>query len=456
MTSIYSILNYSIQKSSDVTTWTSLFTGSIFYLSNFLVVSENLMFITQPDNNFVYSELYKSTDNGQNWTKINFSNITSVYDIKYNGNYILVAGNEGRVAKSLDGISWTEYIVDSSKNIADITDIGWNGTNWMCMLYDVDNILYSSISSDGETWSSPSTVGTEIVKAPTYIAFYKGNIVYYNGNWVYVAGDVSDTIRGKLQKSSNDGNTWSEITITSRVISYIAFNNSFLLIGAPSGYVYKTSDLINFSTEDYSLVFNGNAGVGLKQINFFNNNFYIFGNNLANSIVYTSNTGDNFSLIYTFNSQSIWNTSIYTEPTVPCLVKGMEVNVEEGIKKVEDLKVGDSIVDILGRKIKISEVLHKKVIGNEINIPYIIPKDFFEKDIPSKDIHISYNHAYFYNGKWTLPIRNKNLKRDKSYLGKEIEYYHVSLPNYAVDKLVCYNLPVDSFDNSKYNKDNMI
>ena len=470
MSSIYSILNNSIQKSLDGTTWSSVSTEQLDNAMNFVVISENLMFITKPDSNYQNSELYKSINNGQTWTKINFTNITNIYDIKYNGSYILVSGDNGRVAKSLDGNSWNEYIVSSNKTSSKIINIGWNGTTWMAILYDDSS--YSSTSSDGVIWSTLSL----IVSGSTYSSYftsYKGDVHYYNGNWLYISGGVDlANNNGKLQKSSNNGNTWSQIVVSPYTLNMISSNNNFVLIIGPGGNLYKTSDLINFTNQYYGTQFNGSGGIGLKNIKFFNNEFYLFGvNGSSNSIIYKSSTGDNFNLIYTFNGFEIYNTYIYTptgptgntEPTgntgpnaLPCLVKGMEVNVENGIKKIEDLQVGDTVVDILGRKIRASEILCKKVIGDNNNIPYVIPKDFFEKDIPSKDIYISYNHAYFYNGQWMLPIHNDDLKRDETFLGKEIEYYHVSLPNYAVDKLVCYNLPVDSFDNSKYNQENMI
>jgi len=131
---------------------------------------------------------------------------------------------------------------------------------------------------------------------------------------------------------------------------------------------------------------------------------------------------------------------------IPCLLKGIKIKMEDGSeRKVEEVREGELVVDLLERTIPVKKVFTTTVIGDENNIPFVIPKDFFEKNVPNEDIYLSYNHAFFYCG-WKLPIHNDNLKQDKSLIGREITYYHFQLPNYSEDKLVCHGLPVDSYD----------
>jgi hypothetical protein len=94
--------------------------------------------------------------------------------------------------------------------------------------------------------------------------------------------------------------------------------------------------------------------------------------------------------------------------SVPCLLKGMKIKMSTGeYKNIEEIKDGDYIMD--------------------------------------SDIYLSYNHAYFYKG-WKLSNKTRGLTRDESFINKKITYYHIVLPDYPNDKLLCNDLPVDSYD----------
>lgn len=455
MNIIYSFGDSGIKKSQDGITWDT-FSNTTNSVSNDMnaekfIYTKNLFFKTGNDAGGI-KKLYKSND-GVIWTLVNFTKMNHINDIKYNNNYILSCGVDSvgqiTVAKSNDGLIWEEYTINNiSYTIGTGESIFWNGIKWMMRIgigSQNTNNKYSTISQDGVIWTDFNLIATHSEYPPS-----GGDINYFNGKWTMVFGyTLTGTIMtGKIYTSSDDGSSWIIVASIGYNILRIYSTNNYIifLMNGNERFLYS-NDLINFN-------FANLQGVGygfVKDVKYFNNKF-IF---LAENTIMTTTDFINFTPIPNTN---FFDTSGSLEivSTIPCLVKGMEVNVENGIKKIEDLQVGDTVVDILGRKIRASEILCKKVIGDNNNIPYVIPKDFFEKDIPSKDIYISYNHAYFYNGQWMLPIHNDDLKRDETFLGKEIEYYHVSLPNYAVDKLVCYNLPVDSFDNSKYNQENMI
>jgi photosystem II stability/assembly factor-like uncharacterized protein len=304
--SIYIHTNVSIEKSSDGSIYTTLpslnnLNGSII---KFLVYSENLMFIIIDSK-----ELYKS--NGQTWEKVNFTSITKVYDIKYNGRYILVGGNNGRVAKSSDGSTWNEYIISvdkiSSTNV--VKNIGWNKTKWMAML-TIGTSISSSISNDGVNWTSLSSL--DIINDFNSI----GDIHYYNENWVYVSGSSQG-----LWKSQDNGNTWIDIAL-SRIYNFDAFliynlnylesNNNVLLIGSVGGYLYKTIDLVNFTSQNFNNQFDN---YGFKGIKNFNNEFYLFGKGMVDYMhvikIYKSSSGDNFSLVNTISNKVIYIPSVY-------------------------------------------------------------------------------------------------------------------------------------------------
>jgi hypothetical protein len=125
----------------------------------------------------------------------------------------------------------------------------------------------------------------------------------------------------------------------------------------------------------------------------------------------------------------------------------MLLDTPTGPTAVEILKEGDLVVTPDGREVPIVRVIKTVVRGEYETIPYRIPKDFFQKDYPSADILISPNHMLYWN-EWTVPTRITGLPEERERMGKEIEYYHVALPDYGGDKLMCQGIAVDSWDMS--------
>lgn len=130
---------------------------------------------------------------------------------------------------------------------------------------------------------------------------------------------------------------------------------------------------------------------------------------------------------------------------IPCLLAGMKIYTKTGYCFIESLKIGDEIIDSNGNIVNIENIIKTDIIGNKNTVPYIIPKNFFEKDVPSEDLFISSNHAYFYK-KWDFPMFTIGLKKDYTFLNQNFTYYHIKLPNYDSNKLICNNLIVDSFN----------
>ena len=464
-------LKSSILSSNDGITWTTVPNSlSSDFNSSTITNYDKPVLIVKLNGNTIYFRNHQysvvfSSNGGSSWIDLSsiLTNVKNYQTIYYNGDYLICFGSNSLdtslyVAKSYDGISWTEYLVDDSFLAGNVYSF-WNGVKWVSV-YEHDDgngvSLLTRESSDGQTWSSSVPIQNTNDNIPQ-------GITYFQNKWVI---STKTSLFSSVSSNSSSWNTSLSFSYDDN--NYMSIVDNTLLVCNKYGQLSSTTDLINWTNTTIS----GFPSIGsysdtYNNINKIDNN-YVMVINAINTITFPfqrlSYLGYSSSLNspWTFSSanntdRAILSMFVYELPLViPCLVKGMEVNIENGVKKVEDLKVGDTVVDILGRKIKVVKVLSKKVTGDKYNIPYIIPKDFFEKDIPTKDIHLSYNHAYFYNGNWELPIHNDNLKRDESYLGKDFTYYHVGLPDYAYDKLACYNLPIDSFDNSKYNEDNMI
>jgi hypothetical protein len=130
----------------------------------------------------------------------------------------------------------------------------------------------------------------------------------------------------------------------------------------------------------------------------------------------------------------------------------MTVLTPRGPLPVELLKKGDTVLappDHAGRIVPIQSVFSTTLVGSRENIPIRIPQHFFTQNVPSNDILLSPHHAVFYDGQWRIPKHIPGLQQDTSWIGKDIHYYHIRLPEYGLDKLWCHNLPVDSWDGSQ-------
>jgi len=118
-----------------------------------------------------------------------------------------------------------------------------------------------------------------------------------------------------------------------------------------------------------------------------------------------------------------------------------------GYRNVQDLREGDIVLSPPdNRPVTIHKIFCEEIVGDRSTIPYRIPQHFFGENLPSEDILLSCNHAFFWEGEWTFPSRVPGLRPDVSFLGKSFQYYHVALPEYGQDKLWCSGLPVDSWD----------
>lgn len=131
----------------------------------------------------------------------------------------------------------------------------------------------------------------------------------------------------------------------------------------------------------------------------------------------------------------------------PCFCKDTLLLTPTGYRKVQDLREGDTVVSPPdNRPVTIRKIFCEEIVGDRSTVPYRIPQHFFGDNLPSEDILLSCNHAFFCEGRWTLPGRTPGLHADVSYIGKSFHYYHVALPDYGLDKLWCSGLPVDSWD----------
>jgi hypothetical protein len=301
--SLYAYLDNGIQKSTNASSWSSISTtaNTIDYSGTTrAIVVNNLFFKTE------YNLLYRSTDNGINWSQISFTNMTiyNIYDIKYNNEYFIASGDNGIIVKSVDGYTWSQHVVTPGFRYK-ITNLGWNGTTWLATLFEPVLGMRTSTSLNGETWTNLTSLGATSYNPSSY----PGDIHYFKNNWLIITGSSAVSFSGKIIKSSDNGVTWSVLHISSYPLSKMSSNDTNLVIISTLGDIYVTNDLINYSSQNYYFQFSGFGGI--RDIITFRNSFYIFGSNNGSSMIYKSDTGNNFTLVTTF-SNTVANSLVYS------------------------------------------------------------------------------------------------------------------------------------------------
>jgi len=269
-------------------------------------------------------------------------------------------------------------------------------------------------------------------------------------------------------------------------------NQAVVWSAGPGSYVTTFSDIYYVSgtaynstkaTGAYFFTFNNNTISGNIQITNFYTNKTSFTLNSQTAVTPIVTTNFNTSFIWasgpTFSDYTAWTTTstpyrltcftafpfdstIYTSYntmpafltylTAPCFCAGMHIATPRGNIPVEDLKIGDDVYTPDNRIVPIVDIFHVEVVGDEENIPHRIPVDFFIPDVPNREVLLSPHHGLFdlRHKKWTLTRWvEPAIPRVEELLGERFTYYHIALPEYTNDKLICHLLPVDSWDKSK-------
>ncbi|NBP16743.1 hypothetical protein EBU95_20545, partial [bacterium] len=238
----------------------------------------------------------------------------------------------------------------------------------------------------------------------------------------------------------------------------IVSTNGFPLgrLDGNSGTYTASNIYTNYTIDPSSIVFINTSSIGTNNLSNINTSYLfpapIVFPDISGLPGFDPTTAPNRLLVFLnlpFQSSVYTAFNVFPSYTpLPCLVSGMKILTIHGYCPVEELHSGEIIITPDKRKIAIVDILKSTIIGSEKNIPCRIPAHYFEKNSPLEDIILSRHHAVFY-GKWRVPIWLDNLSYEKDLIGKTFTYYHIQLPDYGKDKLICHNLPIDSFDKTK-------
>jgi len=140
--------------------------------------------------------------------------------------------------------------------------------------------------------------------------------------------------------------------------------------------------------------------------------------------------------------------------TVPCFLKRTRVLTTKGYKPIEKITRRDRILTSDNTVTKCKLIKTRIYKATHETVPYKIPKNTFQKGIPSRDVYVSPWHAIRISkeGIWTTPSDIKNTKKLTGYIGKSFVYYNIETEDYLSDTLVVEGLPVETYGGNSPHK----
>jgi hypothetical protein len=123
----------------------------------------------------------------------------------------------------------------------------------------------------------------------------------------------------------------------------------------------------------------------------------------------------------------------------PCFLGSARVSTPAGLRRIDQLRVGDLLLTADGRAVPIQRILSTEVSPSPATNPYIIPAGTWGA---TKDLPISPRHRIAVPGRGLVEARDLGLKQ-RSMSGPWT-YYNIELPNWSTDNMVVGGVEVES------------
>jgi hypothetical protein len=133
---------------------------------------------------------------------------------------------------------------------------------------------------------------------------------------------------------------------------------------------------------------------------------------------------------------------------VPCFLAGTRILTPMGYKRIEEIESGEQILTSDRRAVKANVYSFSTETTTE-NAPYCIPAGTLGNHSPSRDLHLTGNHAIKdSNGVWQIPkyLAQKNPEIQQHSVGTIVTYYHLECPNYMKDNLIAEGVTAESLN----------
>lgn len=172
-----------------------------------------------------------------NWSNLgNFSN-SSIKHLVSNGEILVYGTYAGKLARSVDGINWSEEVAPFGTLATTRVDAVAYGNGLFVAISDND----SAYSEDGINW----TKGGYLSSADSYL------LAYGNGLFVARAYESTDGITISSYFTSSDGKTWSRAYPTgisgNGYLSSLCFGNGSFIAGTSTGAMLYSEDGISWA-----------------------------------------------------------------------------------------------------------------------------------------------------------------------------------------------------------------
>jgi hypothetical protein len=90
-------------------------------------------------------------------------------------------------------------------------------------------------------------------------------------------------------------------------------------------------------------------------------------------------------------TEAMTSESVYMMEYKACLLAGTEIVTDLGLKKIEDVEIGDMILTHKGRFRPVVETMNRSYSGDVVK---------FKSKYNNREINVTSNHPFFYNGDW--------------------------------------------------------
>lgn len=300
--------------------WSSNNNKSTFSLNN--TTSLIKLTTTETSFNIVQYGVYNKIS-----TTIGTGNLDAVV---YGNSTYIIGGENGALATSTDGISWTTR--SSSLGVTQIYGLSYGGGVFVCAARG--GLL--STSTDGITWTTRNALS----------GGFDFNFARYVNGYHYVGG-----ASGVLRRST-DGVTWSSAsshTMTTYDIAYgvVGGTGYYVLVGT-SGYVSSGTDGVTWTSR---------TGFGSSDVRAvtYGNGLFVAGG--SGGLIRTSTNGQGWTTqTSNFGTSTIWGLTYYNglfiavgdSGTVRTSTNGItwtsRISVQQTTGTFTDVVVGDKIV----------------------------------------------------------------------------------------------------------------
>jgi hypothetical protein len=272
---------------------------------------------------------------------------------------------------------------------------------------------------------------------------YVGSITNINDEYFYTGFD-------DVELTINNGQTWM-IGAGNGNTTISATNGSYSVEITPFTGTSREIDLLtpaqNIYIDNYaspSITTQSLTSDGLLHVTLMDDT----------TIVMADPTGDMASIT---NGKLVENLPVVTTPVpppvsppsdgVPCFLAYTQIKTPDGFEFVQNLKIGDLILNVKGKPIKVKWIGKRSYTGSAANkieiMPIEIQPDAIERGIPSAMLLVSPCHGIAIDGLLVPAGALVNGMSIKSRACPRIDYFHIETENH--DIVLANNTPAETF-----------